>query len=37
VVGIVHTNYLEYAKREENGSKKEMFMRVLNQVSGHGP
>ena len=30
VVGVVHTNYLEYARREENGSVKEAVLRFVN-------
>eukprot|EP00241_Pyramimonas_parkeae_P004528 CAMPEP_0114253188 /NCGR_PEP_ID=MMETSP0058-20121206/16252_1 /TAXON_ID=36894 /ORGANISM="Pyramimonas parkeae, CCMP726" /LENGTH=839 /DNA_ID=CAMNT_0001367203 /DNA_START=148 /DNA_END=2664 /DNA_ORIENTATION=+ len=32
VVGVVHTNYLEYAKREEGGEAKEVFMRTVNSL-----
>ena len=32
VVGVVHTNYLEYAKREEGGGAKEVFMRHVNSL-----
>lgn len=31
VVGIVHTNYLEYAKREENGNLKASILKKVNQ------
>jgi digalactosyldiacylglycerol synthase len=30
VVGVVHTNYLDYAKREEGGSNKELLLRHIN-------
>ncbi len=30
VVGIMHTNYLDYARREENGQFKEQFLGALN-------
>eukprot|EP00887_Chlorella_sp_A99_P006969 scaffold2.g6969.t1 len=30
VVGVVHTNYLDYARREEGGSTKEMLLRHIN-------
>ena len=30
VVGVVHTNYLEYARREENGGVKEAVLRFVN-------
>ena len=29
-VGVVHTNYLEYARREENGEVKEKLLRFIN-------
>ena len=32
VVGIMHTNYLDYARREENGQVKEQLLGALNQV-----
>ena len=32
VVGIMHTNYLDYARREENGQFKEQFLGALNQL-----
>jgi digalactosyldiacylglycerol synthase len=30
VVGVVHTNYLDYARREEGGSNKELLLRHIN-------
>jgi len=32
VVGVIHTNYLEYVKREENGDAKEKALRFINQL-----
>ena len=29
-VGIIHTNYLDYARREEQGDLKEKFLKALN-------
>lgn len=31
VVGVVHTNYLDYARREEGGNMKEFILRHVNQ------
>ena len=33
VVGIIHTNYLEYARREENGEQKEQVLRWINHLT----
>lgn len=30
VVGVVHTNYLDYARREESGSVKEKLLKAIN-------
>lgn len=30
VVGVMHTNYLDYARREENGNVKEMLIKFIN-------
>ena len=30
VVGVVHTNYLDYARREEGGTSKEVLLRYIN-------
>lgn len=32
VVGIIHTNYLDYAQREEGGAAKAKAMSVVNQI-----
>jgi digalactosyldiacylglycerol synthase len=32
VVGIMHTNYLDYAQREENGNVKAAALSVINHV-----
>jgi len=32
VVGVMHTNYLDYARREENGDVKEKILRRVNQM-----
>ena len=32
VVGIIHTNYLDYAQREEGGAAKACAMSVVNQI-----
>ena len=32
VVGIIHTNYLDYAQREEGGAAKARGMSVVNQI-----
>ena len=32
VVGIIHTNYLDYAQREEGGAAKARAMSVVNQI-----
>ena len=29
-MGIIHTNYLDYARREEGGDLKEKFLKALN-------
>ena len=29
-MGIIHTNYLDYARREEQGDLKEKFLKALN-------
>jgi len=33
VVGIIHTNYLEYARREEDGERKESILRWINHLT----
>ena len=33
VVGIIHTNYLEYARREEDGERKEQILRWINHLT----
>lgn len=33
VVGIIHTNYLEYARREEGGERKEQILRWINHLT----
>ena len=30
VVGVMHTNYLDYARREEGGQLKEMILKHIN-------
>ena len=32
VVGVMHTNYLDYARREDNGQVKETILRRVNQI-----
>lgn len=32
VVGVMHTNYIDYARREENGALKEIAVGTLNQI-----